>query len=330
MSFDPFGFGKRISRLETDLELEREARARSEAFIVETLEERNILLREIHHRVKNNLQIILSILKLQSDNAEDAATRDAMRKAVNRVQAISMAHERLFKSADFTSAEATTYFRDLVSFLSSALGGGGSSGIEIVLNMDPLVLDPDRCILCGLIVNELVTNAVKHAFPQNVDAPSHEKRIIITIGREKEEFVLIVADNGVGIPSALINGRRDSLGMIMVNLLSEQLKGRLDVSVSDGTEFTIRFKTHKTMQDVGKASTLRRIRLAIEQLTEEDQSLAKRYYMDGLNMEDLSQILGVDSTELNTRLHKLRKCILTELLDSERRAKTAPIPGVGT
>jgi two-component sensor histidine kinase len=321
-------FGARIARLESALSLEREARARSEAFIAETLEERNILMGEIHHRVKNNLQIIVSLLRLQAGDAAEEATKTALGRAVNRVQAISMAHERLYKSSDFSAAVASSYFRDLAAFLRSALNDEGGADVEYILDADPLPLDPDRCISCGLIVNELVTNAVKHAFPQDGSGkPWRKKRVIIAFGADGEDYVLTVADNGSGMQPESLGGKPDSLGMRMVNSLCRQMRGSLDASYSGGMVFRLRFKAAVQEAPVRKVSALRRIRQAIGRLPEEDRELATRYYMDGRSVAELAasppmggNSPGSEPAQVKARLQGLRSRILNELLSAAGKA----------
>jgi two-component sensor histidine kinase len=306
---------KKAAWLERELAAEREARARSEAFISETLEERNILMGEIHHRVKNNLQIIISLLRLQGGGAAQEATREALARAVDRVQAISMAHERLYKSSDFSSADISAYLRDLLNSLSSALRAEGGEGVEFVLEAEPLPLDPDRCIDCGLIVNELVTNAVKHAFPGDVCADA-SKRVTVCFSRQGDDYLLSVSDNGVGMPGPMTAGKTGSLGIRMVNSLVRQLKGRLELGPGPGTSISVRFKAESPEGRRDRAPALQRIRRAIDSLPAEDRTLAAQYYMEGRGAADIARAMGLDLDVLMERLRSMRVAIRDSLVSS--------------
>jgi two-component sensor histidine kinase len=304
-----------IARLRDELALEREARARADAFIAETLEERNLLLGEIHHRVKNNLQVIVSILRLQAGRAADASVKEALQRALDRVQTISAAHERLYKSSDFRSADASAYFRDLVSFLGDSLRVAGGSDVEFALDVDPVPLDTDRCINCGLIINELVTNAVKHAFPDDGEGkPRIGKRVTITMKAVGAEYALSVADNGTGMARENLEGNRGSLGMRMVHSLAHQLRAHLEYSSEGGSTFRLRFKAAEPDSSAQKSSSLRRIRQAIAALPEKNRALATRYYLDGRSIEELVEAMGVDRDVLTAKLRSLRMGIRDALL----------------
>jgi two-component sensor histidine kinase len=297
--------------LREELSLEREARARADAFIAETLEERNILLGEIHHRVKNNLQVIVSILRLQAGRASDASVKEALQRALDRVQTISAAHERLYKSSDFRSADASAYLRDLGDSLRDA----GGSDIEFVLDVDPVPLDTDRCINCGLIVNELVTNAVKHAFPDDGDGkPRSGKRVTVSLKPIGPDYALSVSDNGTGMARENLEGSRGSLGMRMVHSLAHQLRTNLEYSDEGGSAFRLRFKAAELDSSARKSSSLRRIRQAIAALPEENRVLATRYYLDGRGVEELGEAMGLDKDVLAARLKSLRTGIRDALL----------------
>jgi two-component sensor histidine kinase len=314
----------RRRELETALELERDARIRAEAFVVESLEERKILLGEIHHRVKNNLQTILSLLRLQSGDAPDQGSREALAKAIDRIQAISMVHERLYKSSDMGSADATGYFSDLTAYLSASLREsiGGDFGFD--LEIERVGLDPDRCIACGLIVSELVTNAVKHAFPSR-PAAAASARISISLVAEAGSFKLCVSDNGIGMPEKAAEGRTVSLGMRIVQALVRQLKGELEVSTGPGAAFTVRFPAAVSTPVRGVPTTMGIIKRAIASLPEGSRILATRYYLEGLSAVDLGEELGFDEETTEKRLRELRVLIKDAL--AAVTAETARIAG---
>ncbi len=309
---DSRGNGGKVARLREELALEREARARSDAFIAETLEERNILMGEIHHRVKNNLQVIVSILRLQAGRAAAPDVKDALRSALDRVQAISAAHERLYKSTDFRSADAAAYFRDLVAFLGDSLHGSGHEEVDFILDVDPISLDPDRCINCGLIINELVTNSVKHAFTSGQEG--RDRRVTISLKRDGEYFALAVADNGAGMARSDLEGARNSLGMRMVQSLAKQLRASFEYSDKGGSRFSFRFKAANPEPAARRSSTLARIRRAIAALPADDRLLASRYNLDGRSVDEIAASMGVAPRELSSRLRSLRAGIRDALV----------------
>ncbi|MCG8618194.1 MAG: HAMP domain-containing protein, partial [Desulfobacterales bacterium] len=187
-----------------------------------SLEEKNILIKEIHHRVKNNLQMIHSILNLQLRQTTDPHVTEPIRDSQNRIASIAHVHNTLYRSEDLSTVNMREYLSGLADNLIK-ISGRGRSDVKINYHIDQLVLDLDRVIACGLIVNELVTNALKYAFPENQPG-------IITIELTKAsetQVRLLVSDNGVGIREAEASSQK-KLGRELVSLLSEgQLEGRI-------------------------------------------------------------------------------------------------------
>jgi len=205
-----------------------------------SLKEKEILLKEIHHRVKNNLQIISSLLNLQSSSIPDENIQDIFNDCRNRVNSMSLIHENLYQSPDLNNIDFDKYVKNLADSLQSSY----STKNAIALNIDihDVFLNINTAVPCGLIINELVSNAIKHAFPNNT-----EGEINVSFHKlNNKEYKLIVSDNGIGIPHGLDHENTESLGLMLINTLSEnQLNGKMEFSRDEGTEFKLTFKEIK-------------------------------------------------------------------------------------
>jgi PAS domain S-box-containing protein len=213
-------------------ELEQRVKERTEQ-INASLEEKIVLLREVHHRVKNNLQIIISLLKLQSRYMTDENTIAAFRECQNRVMAMSLVHEKLYQSADISKIDLGNYVRFLGNSLFQFFGRKGT-GVTFTTDIQDISLDINTAIPVGLIINELVSNSLKYAFPQE-----RTGEISVAIRRENHTLSILFADNGVGIPSDFDWLNAKSLGLRLVTSLVEQLQGTIELDRSAGTAFTI-------------------------------------------------------------------------------------------
>lgn len=205
--------------------------------IKESLMEKEVLLREIHHRVKNNLQIISSLLNLQTRCVEGEESISVLKESQNRVKTMAMVHEKLYQSEDLKDINFKEYIESLVSDLFYSYGVKKGT-IDLKIDMDNLEIDIDTAIPCGLIVNELVTNSLKYAFP----CPNDENIVKVGLQKlQKDNFKLVVSDNGVGLPEDLDIENVETLGLKMVTILVNQLKGTLEMDKTTGTEFRITF-----------------------------------------------------------------------------------------
>jgi len=215
-------------------------RKEAEKKLKASLKEKEVLLREIHHRVKNNMQIISSLLRLQSANIKQKEYLEIFRDSQNRIMSMALIHEKLYRSEDFTRINFNEYIKELVSELLHSYKA--SDRITLHVDTDSVALDVDSAVPCGLIINELVTNSIKYAFPNNKPG-----EISISLHRNNEgEVELVVSDNGIGIPDTVDIRKTDSLGLRLVTLLAEnQLGGRIDLNTNNGTEFKIRFGGNK-------------------------------------------------------------------------------------
>ena len=218
------------------------ARKLAEGITLKSLKEKELLLKEIHHRVKNNLQIIISLLKLQSKFVYDPRDLDIFNKSRSRVETMSLIHEKLYKSKDISQIDIGNYLKDLVSHLLQAYSVN-SAKIEFKINAEKILMSIDTAIPCGLIVNELINNILKHAFPDG-----YKGKIELNLRRSDENVVLEVTDNGIGIPETFDVDNSDSLGMRLIDTLVKQLDGISEVNSlngSNGTRFVIEFKELK-------------------------------------------------------------------------------------
>ncbi len=213
-------------------------RKHAEEQIKKALQEKEILLKEIHHRIKNNLQIIISLLNLQSERVRDKDAHIAFRQSKDRIYLMALVHEQLYQSGEFSSIRIKQYVQSLIDKLKRAYQI--NDRIIIDSSVSDVVFDIDIAIPCGLILNELITNAIKHAFSGRQDG------IIKIVFRELRDksYELIVQDNGVGCPSNTIKETK-SLGLKLVNILAQQISGVVRYSRRNGTKYRILFPVSK-------------------------------------------------------------------------------------
>ncbi len=212
-----------------------------EARISASLQEKEVLLKEIHHRVKNNMQVISSLVALQADELQDAATRAVLMDLTHRVRSMAMVHEKLYQSVDLARVEFAEYARSLLNYLWGA-HGTAASGVRLAMDLKPVSLAVNEAVPCGLILNELVSNALKHAFCGRAGGD-----VAVSLCYDEESrIVLRVRDNGAGLPPGFDWRQARSLGLRLVQMLAGQLHAAVDVSAKGGIEFAIRFGGPKT------------------------------------------------------------------------------------
>jgi PAS domain S-box-containing protein len=212
-------------------------RKKSEEMIGNNLKEKEVLLKEIHHRVKNNMQIISSLIKLQERRVEEEEVRRALGASQNRIMAMSLIHEVLYQSGDLAAIDLSLYIKRLASNLFGVFGVN-SKAIKLSIEVDQLSLGMNQALPCGLILNELLSNALQYAFTEREGG-----EIIVEASPLKEGVVtILVADNGKGLPLDA-EGEPDKLGLKLVRgLVEDQLNGELEISRDAGTVYTFRFK----------------------------------------------------------------------------------------
>jgi len=211
------------------------ARKRVEHDLRQLIEEKDVLLKEVHHRVKNNLQVITSLIDLQSLSVSDPVTRKHFRECQDRIRSMALVHENLYQSKNFSTIKSNVYIRMLVDQLVCSCSP--SPGISVRYDLDDIDLDLDTAIPCGFVINELVTNALKHAFTGRDSGTIH-----ISLKRTPERMLtLIVGDDGSGFPEHLDFKETESLGLQIVTALSRQLDAEVTMTSGNGTRFVIRF-----------------------------------------------------------------------------------------
>ncbi|MDQ7781256.1 MAG: PAS domain S-box protein [Desulfomonilaceae bacterium] len=226
--------------LEANKRLEQEITQRktAEQHIRRSLQEKEALLQEVHHRVKNNLQIISSLLALQSTHVRDKKTLEVLTDSQSRIRSMAFIHEHLYRSQDLARIDFAAYIRDLLGALLQSYSHVGSR-VSLRLDVDPVFLGVGTALPCGLIMNELVSNCLRHAFPGDRNG-----EILVRVrSTGARTYELSVADNGTGLPEQLDYRQSDSLGLRLVTNLTElQLRGSLDVSSRNGTTVKIEFE----------------------------------------------------------------------------------------
>jgi two-component sensor histidine kinase len=208
---------------------------RSERAMRASLREKEVLLKEIHHRVKNNLQVISSLLSLQARYLTDPVARGIFGQSQNRVQSIALVHEKLYQSADLSHVDFGEYTAALLANLFDTYSAVGR-GISKAIDVDGTRLTIDVAIPCGLIVNELVTNALKHAFPKG-----RKGTVRVVLREAAGDLRLSVEDDGVGMPENIDPRNTGSLGLDPVFTFAEQLEAQVEVVRGPGTSFHFQF-----------------------------------------------------------------------------------------
>lgn len=227
---------------QTNLQLmtEMEERKKAGEKIKKSLQEKDVLLREIHHRVKNNLQIIQSLLNLQLPQIKDEKTISLFKESQDRIFSMALIHEKLYRSESLAKIDFHEYISSLVDHLFLSYGAAGRA-IRSRTSTAGITLDVDTTIPCALIVNELVSNALKHAFPDPRPAKEAGEISVSLSRRQNTMFLLTVSDNGKGIPEDFDVQKSASLGLKLVLALVKQLQGDIHMGRGHGTDFTISF-----------------------------------------------------------------------------------------
>jgi two-component sensor histidine kinase len=231
---------RHVATRTAELEVEVTERRQAEEVMRAALEEKKMLLEEIHHRVKNNLQIISSLLRLQGGYVENEKDRARFDECQTRVRTMAMVHERLYRSQNLASINFGEHVRDLVNMLASTYSQAAVE-VQVFAEAESVSLKLDTAIPAGLIVNELVSNALKHAFPAGRRGTLKVSLHSPTPG----QLLLSVEDDGVGLPPGFDWDQARSLGLRMVHDLARQIRGTLEVRQNGGTTFALSFPVVK-------------------------------------------------------------------------------------
>ena len=222
---------------QTSRDLEGRVKERTEE-LERRVKENEVLVREVHHRVKNNLQLVSSLLNMQGRHFKEGRLRQALEECKGRVQTIALIHQRLYQSHDLANVPFAEYARGLAESIFQA-SDLTAAAISLELEIEDVSLSVERAIPCGLILNELLTNALKHAFPDG-------RRGVVRVElrrRPLERLLLVVADDGVGLSASADPAGDGSLGLQLVNTLAEQLDGDLRIEEHGGTAFRLEFES---------------------------------------------------------------------------------------
>jgi PAS domain S-box-containing protein len=215
-------------------------RKQAEEDLRASLHEKEILLKEIHHRVKNNMQVISSLLSLQSRHLTDKAAIEMFRESQQRIRSMALVHEKLYQSKDLSRIDFSKYIESLIMFLFQSYRVN-SDLVRMKTEVRDVLLDINSAIPCGLIINELVMNALKHAFPGG-----RKGEIIVSLRPSGDDkFILSVSDDGVGFPAGLDFHKTETLGMQLVTMLVDQLDGTISLGGNPGTRFEVVFRELK-------------------------------------------------------------------------------------
>jgi two-component sensor histidine kinase len=209
----------------------------TEMMLKESLREKELLLKEIHHRVKNNMQIILSLLRLQERCTMDEEMITMLHDSQSRIRSMALVHDQIYRSHDMANIEFDQYVNSLVKELLNTYSV--RQRIEVKVNIGSVRIGIDSAIPCGMILNEIISNSLKHAFPEG------RGKIVIAFEQEGDGYnTMIVSDNGKGLPEDFTIEGQESLGLTLINLLVKQLDGEIVIDGNTGTRFPIRFPAY--------------------------------------------------------------------------------------
>jgi two-component sensor histidine kinase len=214
-------------------------RKKIEEQVKASLSEKEVLIKEVHHRVKNNLQIISSLLNLQAENITDKKAKEKYIESISRIKSMAIIHELLYSSRNLSRINVNDYFNELVRFISETYNVNKNVHVDLKIKVQEKYIDIDVAIPCGIIINELLSNAFKYAFPND-----HKGKVVVefrAIVHSKYKYRLIVADNGVGIKGKINFSNPSTLGLQLINSLAEQLSGKMDIDKEKGLKFTFCF-----------------------------------------------------------------------------------------
>ncbi|MFO7891784.1 MAG: histidine kinase dimerization/phosphoacceptor domain -containing protein, partial [bacterium] len=228
---------KELKNKAQQLQKELSERKQAEKKIKQSLEEKEILIKEIHHRVKNNLQVVSSLLYLQSRKTNNKKTNELFIESQTRIRSMALIHEMLYQADYIMNIDFSNYIKDLISYLFHSYEINRNI-ISTKITVDDIFLNINKAIPCGLILNELISNSLKHAFPKGKDGT-----ISVTMTSDKQkEITLIIQDDGIGFPQDLQLEKTDSLGLQLVKTLTNQLGGTITLHENNGSKFLIKFK----------------------------------------------------------------------------------------
>jgi PAS domain S-box-containing protein len=236
---EQIGISIENARLHTAAKQQIAERKRTEELLQTALQDKEALLREVHHRVKNNMQVIASMLNLRAEKVTDPRALQAFQDCQNSISAIASVHKSLYESSGQSSIRADEYFHNLIERLKISFDDK-SSRITHHTAIEPIILDFDSAIPCGLVLNELLTNVYKYAFPAN-RSTEQDCKVDISLSEKDAKIYLAVSDNGTGFPEDFEDRKSQALGLQLTELLVKQLKGRLTMGGDKGVTIEVVF-----------------------------------------------------------------------------------------
>lgn len=225
--------GKPVRMLGAHTDLTSQKRA--ELALEKQLKEKELLLREVHHRLKNNITMIRSLLNIQADRTKSDESRESLKEAVNRVESIRLIYDKLLLKNDYRKISTSDYLQELIQAIDNIFPDDPK--ISIDLEIADVELEAERLFLVGLIVNELVTNSMKYGFEGKSSG-----HIFIDLSHEEKQFKLVIRDNGVGYPDDFEIGQSTGFGLTLVQMLSEQLEGTFSLGNDNGARCSVQFE----------------------------------------------------------------------------------------
>ncbi len=212
---------------------------RFESEIQESLEEKKVLLQEIHHRVKNNLAVISGLIQLQVYETEDPVVKETLRVSENRIQTMALIHEKLYKSKSLSRISLATYIKDLVEVIRNTIST--NKDISVAIDIDDVELTINKAVPFALLVNEVLTNSFKYAFEGR-----DEGTIEIRVHTENNRIHAVIQDDGVGLPADILDGKEESLGMTLIQNFIRQLDADSDMGNDQGMYIKLDFSALDT------------------------------------------------------------------------------------
>jgi len=222
-----------LTKINDELKKEIRNRKKAEKKLLRSLDEKEVLLKEVHHRVKNNMQIISSLLSLQKGDVPEEY-QEKHNQSIKRIHSMALVHEMLYQSGDFSGIKLDDYITTITGDLIDSLADP-ENPVKVDYHLSHLSIDLDQAIPCGLIINELTVNAVKHAFKDSQDNTIH-----ISLKEEDNQTVLAIEDNGKGLPEDFSLEKTTSLGLVLVHSLIDQMNAQLVIHPRNPTRFEIR------------------------------------------------------------------------------------------
>lgn len=283
-------------------------------FLKKSLKEQETLLREIHHRVNNNMQIISSLLSLQSTQVKDKRDLDLFIDSQNRVKSMAKVHERLYQSSDLSSIKFPEYGTSLLNDLFSS--HRASPRVRLKVDIEDISFNMETAVPCGLIINELVSNSLRYAFPDD------EGKIFVSLRHYNDsKYLLTIRDTGVGIPEEIDFKNTQSLGFRLVNNLTNQLEGKIELDRTDGTTFNIIFEELKYETRTSIKETILTAYKSGELRKQAEEIVKMRIdNFDDIptDFKELIKDLQTHQIEIEMQKEELKRS-KKELLDSRRR-----------